>query len=127
MLYLIDVYSWIEYLEGSKEGEKVYEILKSNNEIFVLPITISEVVSKVKRMKGNALLAYEAIVSNSQIIETTPKIAKEAGLLHAQIRKKQPSFGIVDALLITTAKFIKGKVLTGDRHFRNFKETVFVR
>ena len=126
MKFIIDAYSWIEYLEGSKEGEKVYEILKSDNEKFVLLITIAEVVSKVKRKKGNFILAYESIISNAKVIDITPKIAKEAGLFHAEIRKKQPSFGIVDAFLITTARFINAKVLTGDKHFKNFKEVMLI-
>jgi predicted nucleic acid-binding protein len=125
MKYLIDAYSWIEYLEGSIKGEKVNKIINSE-EIFVLPITIAEVVSKIKRKMGNEKIAYESIVKKAKLINMTPRIAKEAGLLHAEMRSKIPQFGIVDSIIITTAREINAKILTGDHHFKHFPETVFL-
>ena len=81
MKYLIDAYAWIEYLEGSKKGEIVNNYLESEDEIIILPITIAEVVSKVKRKNGNFELAYNIMISKSKVIETTPKISKNAGIL----------------------------------------------
>lgn len=126
MKYIIDAFSWIEYLEGSERGKKVHEILNSDSENFVLLITIAEVISKVKRKEGNFKLAYDSIISNSQIANISPRIAKEAGLLHAEYRMKMQQFGIVDAILITTAKYLGAKVLTGDAHFKSFKEAVII-
>jgi|SRR3989344_6138838 len=127
MKYLIDAYAWIEYLEGSKLGEKVREIIVNNDEIFSLNITIAEVISKVRRKKGNIEIAFEAINSNSKTAEITPEIAKKAGLFHAEIRQKIESFGLVDALIFTFAKEIDAKILTGDEHFKGFKEAVFMK
>lgn len=126
MSYLFDAYAWIEYLQGSSKGEKVNDFLNSGEEIFVLPITIAEVVSKTKRMESNAELAYKVIISKSKILDLTPKIAKEAGLLQAQMRKKYPQFGIVDAILIETAKSTGTKIITGDHHFKDFKEAIII-
>ena len=64
MKYIIDSSAWIEYLQGSIFGEKVREILMNNNEIYVINITISEVVSKIKREKSDFELAYKTIISN---------------------------------------------------------------
>jgi predicted nucleic acid-binding protein len=121
MRYIIDAHAWIEYLEGGEIGEKVHDILKSDNEKLVLPITIAEVVSKVKRKKNNFELAYESIISNARVIDPTPRMAKAAGFLHAEEIKKQSSFGIVDALIISVARLTNSIIVTGDRHFRNFK------
>ena len=73
MRYIIDAFSWIAYLEGSEKGKKIYEILKSNAENLVLLITIAEVVSKVERKGGNSNLAYNSIISNSNIINYVKK------------------------------------------------------
>ncbi|MFH1325589.1 MAG: PIN domain-containing protein [archaeon] len=126
MKYLIDSSCWIEYLEGSKSGEKINEILK-REEIFVLPINIAEVVSKVKRKKHDFELAYKSIVSNASIISITPKISKDAGILHADMKSKKPNFGLADAFIITAARIISAKLLTKDEHFRGFKEAVFIK
>jgi len=126
MKYLFDAFAWIAYLEGGSAGEKVNKILQEDNEIYTLSITVAEVVSKTKRMKRDAEAAYLAIISNSTIIDAPPKISKEAGLLHAQIREKIKNFGIVDTLIAVTAKSISAKILTGDEHFKNFKEAIFI-
>ena len=126
MKLIIDAHSWIEYLEGSFSGQKLNDILKEDNEILVLPITISEVMGYIKRKGGNVELAYNSIIKNSKIFEVTPKMAKEAGIFYAEIRKKNKSFGIVDSLLITSAKMIGAKVVTGDNHFKIFSVVVLI-
>src|SRR3990167_3527893 len=97
MKYMIDSSAWIEYLNGGASGEKVNKIIKEeNNEIITLALNISEVISKTKRMNRNADLAYESIISNAEFFDITPEIAKEAGLLHSQLRKQNQSISIAD-------------------------------
>jgi len=126
MRFLIDSSAWIEYLEGSVDGYEVNKVLTGDNEIFVLDLMIAEVVSKVKRMKMDAEVAYKAMLSNSKIVMLNSEIAKESGLLHAEMRKKVRDFGLVDALILTCARKLKARVLTKDKHFKRFKEAVFV-
>lgn len=126
MRYIIDSYAWVEYLEGSKLGEKVREIILGRDEIFSLNLTIAEVVSKVKRKNGNVDVAFNAINSNSKIIEINSEIAKKAGLFHAEIRKKIKNFGLVDSILLILAREQNSKILTGDSHFKGFKEAIFI-
>jgi len=83
-------------------------------------------VSKIKRKKSDPETAYNSIITNARIVETTPKIVKQAGLFHAQIRKKMHAFGIVDSILLTTAKAIGAKIVTGDNHFKGFKEVIIL-
>lgn len=120
---LVDAWAWIEYLEGSKDGQLVNEYLTNkDNEIYALNITLTEVVSKVKRKKGNAELAYTAIMKRATILNQTEKEAYEAGLLHAHQRKTDNVFGIVDALLLTVARMRGLKLLSNDGHFDTFQE-----
>jgi predicted nucleic acid-binding protein len=127
MKYIIDSYAWIEYLDGSTLGEKVKKILNEDNEIFSLNLTISEVISRVKRKNGDIDTAYTAINSISKVAEITPEIAKKAGVFHAEIRKKIKDFGLVDALILILSRELNAKVVTGDEHFRGFKETIFLK
>ena len=127
MRYIIDSSAWIDYLEGEELGEEVRKIILSNNEIYVSNLIIAEVISYIQRKKGNTQLAYSSITSNSEIAELTPEIAKEAGLLHAEMKVKSKNFGLVDAFILVLAKKLNAKILTADEHFRNFKEAIFVR
>lgn len=48
--YIIDAYAWVEYLIGSKAGEKVRSVLDTeNNEIYTCAVTVAEVASKTAR------------------------------------------------------------------------------
>jgi predicted nucleic acid-binding protein len=125
MNYLIDSSAWIEYLEGSKGGEKVSEFLKKG-EIFSLSLIIAEVISKVKRMEKDFNLAYKIISSNSKVLEINPQIAKESGLLHAEIKKKKTSFGLIDAIILVSARKLKANLVTQDNHFKGFKEAILI-
>ncbi len=127
MKYIVDSYAWIEYLGGSPAGQKVREIIGADNEIYSLNLSVAEVVSRIKRLNENADLAYEAIISNSKIIDIDVELAKEAGLLHAETRKKIKDFGLVDVLILVSARKLKAKILTGDPHFKGFKEAVFIK
>lgn len=126
MKYLIDTSAWIEYLDGSKSGEKVDKILK-DHEIYVISLIISEVVSKVKRKKGNVDLAYDCIIKNSKIFEITPKISKKIGILHAETRAKIPDFSLADASIVCSAEAIDAGIITTDTHFKGFKEAILIR
>lgn len=125
MKVLIDSSAWIEYLEGSSAGKKVSDILKTDD-TYSLNLIIAEVISKVKRSNKDANLAYRIISSNSKILTITPEIAKNAGLLHADIKKKIKRFGLIDSLILISARNLKAKILTGDGHFKGFKETIFI-
>src|SRR4030042_7076636 len=99
MRVFIDSSAWVEYLEGSYAGEKVNQILNENNEICSISIIISEVISRAKRNNQNIDIPFRAIVSNSKIFELIPEIAREAGVLHADMKRKIGDFGLVDAVI----------------------------
>jgi len=127
MKFIIDSYAWIEYLDGSSLGEKVKKIIEGNNELFSLNLTILEVISRTKRKKMDFESAYQLIISISKIAEITPELAKKAGIIHAEIREKIKDFGLVDSLLLILARKLNAKILTGDEHFRGFKEAIMIK
>lgn len=127
MKYVIDSYAWIEYFEGSHEGDKVKELVEnSDNEIVTNILNISE-ISKYFETKGlNSDDAFKTIISLSKIYKFDIPFAKNAGILCAEIRKDKKSFGLIDAYVLLTARCINAKILTGDRHFKGFKEAILI-
>ena len=127
MRYVIDAHAWIEYFIGSNRGNAVRKILESDdNEIFTSILTISEVVSKTKRENHDAEQKFVDIVNLSKIFFINIEFAREAGILHAEIRKKIKDFGMADAVVLLTARKLEAKIVTGDPHFKGFKETVLI-
>jgi len=125
--YIIDAYAWIEYLIGSKPGEKIKGILEDErNEIYTCAVTVAEVISKTAREERDFEVAYDILVSNSQVINIDEEISKEAGILHSEMRKTKKDFGLADAYVLALARKINSKILTGDLHFKGVKEAILI-
>lgn len=127
MMYVIDSYAWIEYFKESEKGIKFGRIIDSmENEIFSSIITIAEVCGIFKRENRDAELAFQSIINLSNIFNINPELAKEAGILHAEIKKKIKDFGLADAFVLLTARKLGAKIVTGDPHFKGFKEAILI-
>ena len=127
MKFVLDTFAWIEYFNGSESGKKVSELIESEeNDIFSSIITIAEVSSILKRKEENIELGYQTIINLSKIYFINPEFAKEAGILHAETRKKIKDFGMADSIVLLTARKLGAKILTGDPHFKGFKEAVLI-
>src|SRR3989344_5983746 len=126
MKYLIDSSAWIEYFSGSSSGEKVSKAIESKNEVYTTALNIGEVISLLKRGEDNFEMCYEGIIKRSHIIEVTPKIAKEAGILHGEFKKTMPNFSLADAIIIKTAESIQATILTKDTHLKKFPNSEFI-
>ncbi|ODS38880.1 MAG: hypothetical protein A7316_06840 [Candidatus Altiarchaeales archaeon WOR_SM1_86-2] len=127
MKYVIDSYAWVEYLDGSKAGRKVKEILESESEVYTSAISIAEIVSKAKRSGADVKVALNAMTILSRIVDIDFNMAKNAGKIHAEMRKKIKDFGLGDCFVLECAKRVNGKVVTGDEHFRGMKNVVFIK
>jgi predicted nucleic acid-binding protein len=124
--HVIDAYAWIEYLDGSDSGKKVDSIIENDDESYTCAITLGEVVSKVARKGKDAKIAYDVLLSNSQIITVDEEISLQAGLIHCEMRKTIKDFGLADAYILATARKLKSKILTGDPHFQEIKEAIMI-
>ena len=125
--YVIDAYAWIEYLRGSRAGEKVRAVFEEeNSEIYTCDVTIAEVISKTAREGQDVEVAYGVLLNNSQVVNVDEEVSRRAGLLHAEMRKIERDFGLADAYVLVTARRLRSKVLTGDPHFRGVKEAVLI-
>ena len=127
MKYVIDAHAWISYLIGDKTGEFVTKIVEDGkNEIFTNIVTLAEVISIIKREDRDYNESYKIILSLSKIYAMNSVFAKEVGLLHSETKKQVKNFGLADAFVLLTARKLNAKVLTGDKHFDGFKETILV-
>ena len=66
------------------------------------------------------------MLSLSRVFPTDELFFKEVGLLHAEIKQNIKDFGMVDVVVLLTARRLNAKVLTGDPHFKGFKEAVMI-
>ncbi len=127
MKFVFDTFAWIEYFNGSESGKKVSEIIESEeNDIFSSIITIAEVSSILKRNEKDVELGYKTIIDLSKIYFINSELAKEAGILHAETKKKIKDFGLADTFVLLTARKLGAKIVTGDPHFKGIKEAILI-
>ena len=127
MKFVIDTFAWIEYFRGTDFGAKVKEIIEAEeNEIFISIITVAEVVSILKRGNMDVDNGYKVIMNLAGIYKINEEFTKEVGILHAETRKEVKDFGLADTFVLLTARKLGAKLVTGDPHFRGFKEAVLI-
>ena len=125
--FVVDAYAWIEYLEGSEKGKKVSILIENElNDVFTSSSTVAEIVSKFLRSKKNIKIALNCIDSMSTVVNVNREIGSLAGQIHFEAKKKIKDFGMLDAFVAATARSVNANILTGDPHFRNFKEAVMI-
>ena len=131
--YIIDAYAWIEYFRASEYGEVAKKYIESTDSV-TPSIVVSEVSRKLQKETelGNEtsegrLKRLEFINATSQVIELDFELAVAAGKTACEMNKKEKGWGLADAIVLCTARNLRGKVVTGDEHFRDLKEVIFVK
>ncbi len=128
MKYVVDAHAWISYLIGDKSGEFIAKIIEdTKNEIFTNIITLAKVISIIKRENKDYNESYKIILSLSKIYTGEIVFMKEVGLLHAETKREIREFGLADAFVLLTARKLNAKILTGDPHFKGFKEAILIK
>jgi predicted nucleic acid-binding protein len=131
--YVIDSYAWIEYFKASKYGEVALKYIEGANSA-TPTIVVSELSSfLLKEIEiGNEtqegrLKRLEFVRATSRIIDLDFEIAAEAGKTDVNMKKKVKGWGLADSIVLCTARKAKGKVVTGDEHFRELEEAIFIK
>ncbi len=123
--FILDSWAWMEYFVGSKPGLAVKRHLEEG-EAFTHSVTISEVISKLRRQGKDTEDARQAFAALPKVIDTDRSAAAKVGELYAAMRNDVPNFSLADAFVLEAARRMELKVLTGDPDFRRVKEAVFV-
>ncbi|HEX7483504.1 MAG TPA: type II toxin-antitoxin system VapC family toxin [Candidatus Bathyarchaeia archaeon] len=130
--YIIDSSAWIEYFRSSKyEAAKEYI---ENADCITPTIVVSEISRKLQKeielgdetVEGR-LKRLEFISATSQIVELDFELADLAGKTDLEMKKKAEGWGLADSIVLCAARSFKGKVVTGDEHFKDLDEVIFVK
>ena len=134
MRIVVDSYAWIEIFLGSKKGETASQEIE-DAELVVTPDTALAEISRKYLREGareNTIRSRLQTISEaselSHIDESTAIASGKAYLEMEEKSKKEkidkPS--LFDAIVLATARVNKAKVLTGDPHFRDLPETLWL-
>ena len=131
---VIDSYAWIEHFIGSEKGRKVDEIIADADEVYTPDTVLSEIARKYLR-EGIDLKTIDQrlneVVEASNIVCIDVKIAGNAAKCYLELEANAKKLkldrpSLFDAIVLATGRLLKSSVLTGDQHFKNLKETIWV-
>lgn len=118
--YLLDTWALVEFYEGTEIGERIYSLIEGEESVFTPIVSIAELSDNYHngnfKTDHNWKQIERYIEANTQIINLNSNIGSEAGKIKAQERQEKPQFGLMDALILATAKQNNLVLLTGDPH-----------
>ena len=127
MLYIIDTYAWMEYFIGSKKGEVLIKLLSDEtNELITVDCCLAEIKGWSLRNSLNFEQLFNIIRANSKIILMSENNWIQAGKERFEQRKTQKDFGLIDSAILVKQKELRTQVVSGDKHFKNLKNIVFL-
>ena len=131
--YVIDSYAWIEYFKASEIGKVAKQYIESEQSV-TPTIVVSEISRKLRKdvalgneTREGRLRRLEFIRATSRIIDLNFETAIEAGEINEDLRDKAKGWGLADSIVLCVAKDVKGKVVTGDEHFRTLDDVIFLK
>ena len=134
MKIVIDTYAWIELLIGSEKGKKVKELIENTEEVYTPSTVLAETARKFLREgtdEKTITMWLEIIIAASVITQIDSTTALEAAKCQLELAKKakmskQNTPSLFDAIVLATARINQCKILTGDEHFKNLPETIWI-
>lgn len=114
---LLDTYAWIEFFSGTNKGVKVKELV-ANNQCFTSAISLAELSEWIEKEKLDRNFVLFVVKDLSTILEINHENLELAGILKVEKRKTKKNFGLIDAIILATAKQHGLAVVTGDKHFQ---------
>lgn len=122
---ILDAYAWIEYFFGSEKGKKVRAVIE-NKECYTLECNLAEIYEWAKKNKEDFSMLQKIMITKSKILAINRKDWLRGVEIKLEQRKKQKDFGLIDGLILAKQEEIECKVITGDKHFKNMKNIVYL-
>lgn len=124
----------MELFKASAAGRKAKERIEAADDVFTPSLVLAELARKYLR-EGEAPATIRkwllAIMETSQVIEIDILLAEESARASIQLTEKarkeglgKPGLG--DAIVLATARVRQASVLTGDPHFKDLQETLWL-
>ncbi len=134
MKIVIDAYAWVELFVGSEKGRRVKEIVETADEVYTPDTVLAEIARKYVREGADDKTVdarLETITAASSVASVDAKVALEAAKCYLELvdraRKSKLNLpSLFDAIVLATGRTLKSKIVTGDEHFRNMPETVWI-
>lgn len=122
--FVVDSSGWLEYFMDGKHTDAYLKYLQADKPVWLPSLVIYEVYKKVCRDKSeaDALLAVTQMEGQSEaVIPLDDQLAMSA----ADVSLRH-GLAMADAIIYTTAIQQDAILVTGDKHFKDLKNVIWV-
>jgi len=88
---------------------------------------IAEFTDKYTRENLDPKERLKFLKAFSALAPLDEETAELAGRISAERRRQVRGWGLVDSIILATARLTKMKVVTGDEHFRGLDEAIMIK
>ncbi len=99
---------------------------EGGNQFFTVECCLAEIKGWALRNDKDFDLLFRIIRSNSNILSITEYNWIEARKEKFEQRKKQKDFGLIDAVILVKQKESDYNIISGDKHFKNLRNVLFL-
>lgn len=126
---VFDAHAWVEYALDGQNAELIAEKLSSTQQALTPATVLGELKEamlrhNLPRQKISAILHY--IRNKSTIIDINAEIAEKAGEINFKHKRCIKDWGMLDSIVYAVATTKKGQVITGDQHFKNLRNVIYI-
>ncbi|MGB9915658.1 MAG: type II toxin-antitoxin system VapC family toxin [Candidatus Bathyarchaeales archaeon] len=129
MKYIVDSYAWLEYFMGTNKGAKIKHIIEGREEKITPTICLAEVYAKTLRVENPAQAEKQRayIKEKSALAPLDEQVAIEAAKIQNKMKQQINNWGLADSIVYATGLIKKAQVITGDEHFKDLKNVIFLK
>jgi predicted nucleic acid-binding protein len=104
---------------------KVQSILESEH-VVTPAVVVAELSEKYKRLNRDFGSKYDFLRSRTSIVSLEELLARVAGEINFERKKRVKGWGMPDSMILATARQSGSRIVTGDPHFRDLEETIML-
>ncbi len=122
----LDSFAWIEYFSGSRAGDRVREFVNTGDAL-TPTIVVAELSEKYLRTRVEFGPRFDFIRARTRLVPLDEELARAAGEISFQRKRKVAGWGMADSIVLVTGRHWKARILTGDPHFKDLSETIWLQ
>lgn len=134
MKIIVDSYAWIEIFAGTAKGESATKVMDDAEELYTPDVVLAEIARKYRREGFDRTVIekrLDRIAEASQVVSIDKNVALASASAFFDLREEAKRKGLgepglFDAIILGTTRALSAKVLTGDPHFKDLSETLWL-
>ena len=126
---VLDAHAWVEYALNGPHADMIAAKLSSAHHPLTPATAIGELKEAMQRQhipksKISTVLLY--VKNKSTVVNIDAEIAEKAAETNFQHKKTIKGWGMLDSIVYAVTILKKGRVITGDPHFKNLPQVTYI-